>query len=119
MQRYSIFLIVLALGLFTGLYYGWVINPVESISAKTDDLRQDYRSDYVLMAAEIYQSEQNAQAAIDRLDFLNFDNPLEAISLALEFSESQSFEKYDINIISDLDAAIRAWDPRLAATPTP
>ncbi len=117
MQRYSSFLIALAIGLVAGLYYGWVVNPVEGLRASTDVLRQDYRTDYVLMVAEIYQSEQNAQSAIDRLDFLKFENPLEVISLALEFAEAEAFEQADINLISEMDASIRKWEPRLVETP--
>lgn len=119
MQRYSRFLIALAIGLIAGLYYGWVVNPVEGLTASSDALREDYRTDYVLMVAEIYQSEQNAQLAIDRLKFLKFENPLEVLEIALEFADAQAFEPSDIKLISEMDASIRSWDPRLVETQAP
>ena len=119
MQRYSYFLVAIMLGLLAGLYYGWVVNPVEGLQTNSDVLRQDYFSDYVLMVAEIYQSEQNSDLAIGRLDFLKSENPLHAISKALTFSSEEEYPAKDIELITDLDKAIRIWDPRLIETESP
>ena len=119
MQRYLFFLASLALALIASLYYGWVVNPVEGLQSSTDVLREDYFSDYVLMVAEIFQSEQNAELAIIRLAFLKSENPLEAIKIALDFAQKENIPKNDIALIKDLDGAIRKWDPRLIATESP
>lgn len=119
MQRYTYFLVAIMLGLMAGLYYGWVVNPVEGLQSNNDVLREDYFSDYVLMVAEIYQSEQNSDLAIARLDFLKSENPLHAISKALEFSSEEQYPAEDIELITDLDQAIRIWDPRLIETESP
>lgn len=119
MQRYSFFFIAMTVALVGGLYYGWVVNPVEGLQSSTEVLREDYQADYVLMVAEIYQSEQNPDLAIERLAFLNAENPLLLISLAQEFAQDQGYPARDKQFISELDAALRAWDPRLIETFTP
>jgi hypothetical protein len=58
------------LGIATGLLYGWVIDPLEYIDLTPDTLRPGYRSDYVLVVAEVYQAEQNAELAARRLAIL-------------------------------------------------
>ena len=51
MLRWFLFFLSIALGLAAGLYYGWVINPVEYVNTTPDTLRVDYQADYVLMVA--------------------------------------------------------------------
>ncbi len=55
MSRWSKFLIALILGASAGLFYGWVVNPVEYVDIAPQSLRVDYKTDYVLMIAEAYQ----------------------------------------------------------------
>ncbi len=119
MKRYAYFFAALMLGLAAGLFYGWKINPVEGLPSSADVLREDYQADYVLMVAEVYRSEQNADLALDRLELLKAENPLYVISLALEFGEANGFAKADMRRIRQLDEAIRAWEPHLAETPFP
>lgn len=119
MQRYSYFLVTLVLALIAGLYYGWVVNPVEGLQSSSDVLREDYFADYVLMVAEIYHSEQNPDLAIARLNFLQSENPLNVISAALDFARRETLPNRDLTLITDLDAAIRKWDPRYIATESP
>ena len=119
MKRYLFFGLAMLLGLAAGLFYGWVINPVEGLGASSDGLRPDYQADYVLIVAEIYQSEQNPDLAIGRLQFLQEQNPLEAIANALEFANEGNFATADIERIDKLREDIVAWDPRLAETPQP
>ena len=59
MSRWIKFFIVIALGLAAGLIYGWAISPVEYTNTTPDTLRADYRSDYVLMVAEVFHADQN------------------------------------------------------------
>jgi len=118
-MRYLIFAIAIILGLAGGLYYGWVVNPVLVVDTSPDILRADFQADYVLMVAEVYQSEQNAELALERLDFLGADNPLERILAALDFAATSEFSKADISLLSELDSALRKWDPTLEFTSTP
>lgn len=119
MQRYILFAIFIVTGLAGGLYFGWVLNPVQVGDTSPEILRLDFQSDYVLMVAEIYQSEQNPELAIQRLDFLGAANPLEKTTQALDFARRANFASPDILLLEQLDAALRAWDPSLEFTPTP
>ncbi len=118
-MRYLLFGIAILLGLAAGLYYGWVVNPVKVENISPDILREDFRADYVLMVAEIYQSEQNPEQAMDRLTFLRANNPLTSIEQALSFAAESGYAETDFALLSELDKAVRAWDPSLEYTPTP
>ena len=62
-----IILICLAVGVSLGLYYGWVISPVQYTDTDPISLRQSYQDDYVLMTAAIYASDGDLAAARARL----------------------------------------------------
>ncbi|MGB9897013.1 hypothetical protein, partial [Thermanaerothrix sp.] len=57
------FLFTLAIGLGLGLYLGWGVLAAQPNDTSPDSLRADYRADYVLMVAEIYQHEGDPDAA--------------------------------------------------------
>jgi hypothetical protein len=118
-MRYLLFGIAIVLGLAGGLYYGWVVNPVLVVDTAPDILRADFQADYVLIVAEVYQSEQNAERALERLNFLAGGNPLESMTAALDFASTSAHSKSDIALLNDLDSALRKWDPSLEFTPTP
>ena len=63
MPRWIQTLIATAIGLATGLFYGWSIAPVEYIDASPGTLHIDYRSDYAIMVAEAYQNEESLDLA--------------------------------------------------------
>ncbi len=68
--RFVVFLLAIFIGLLAGIYYGWVANPVRYVDTSPDALRYDYKADYVLMVAEIYQQEDNISLAAHRLALL-------------------------------------------------
>ena len=61
------FWIGLILGLAAGLLYGWLLQPVHVTDTGLASLRQDYRTDYVLMVAEAYGGEGGLSLAVQRL----------------------------------------------------
>ena len=119
MSRYIVFGIAILLGLIGGLYYGWVVNPVQGAASAPEQLREDFQADYVLMVAEIFSSEQNPEHAIEHLAFLKAENPLQAVIGALQFARDHDYAQADIRLIRDLNAALQAWDPALVLTLTP
>jgi hypothetical protein len=50
------FLVAIIVGLIGGMYYGWIVNPVKYVNTTPDTLRYDYKADYALMVAEVYQA---------------------------------------------------------------
>ena len=58
MPRWLPPLILAIIGIALGLLYGWVIEPVKFVDTTPASLRADYQTDYVLMVAEAYRSDQ-------------------------------------------------------------
>jgi hypothetical protein len=86
MSRWILFLITVALGMGAGLYYGWRINPVEYIDTRPETLRDDYKTDYVLMVAEAYQAEGDLSLAAQRLALLGSQPPAEIVASAIQYA---------------------------------
>ncbi|NOH04145.1 MAG: hypothetical protein HND47_20315 [Chloroflexi bacterium] len=60
----------LILGAALGLVYGWALDPVEYTDVPPNILREDYRVDYVLMVAEAYRRDFDAETAARRIAVL-------------------------------------------------
>jgi hypothetical protein len=111
MSRWVKFALAILVGLALGLVYGWIINPVEYTNTAPDTLRADYRSDYVLMVAEIYHADQNLDLAARRLAMLGSDDPSVIASQALEYALDNTFPTADIALLQELSAALLTWQP--------
>jgi hypothetical protein len=55
--------LALALGLGGGLYYGWVLAPVQYVDADPASLHEAFKDDYVLMIATAYAGDGDLDAA--------------------------------------------------------
>jgi len=113
MTRWFGFLLAMAVGAAGGLFYGWVIDPVKYIDTTPDALRIDYRSDYVLMTAEVFQVEENLPDAIRRLALLDDASPVQIVSQALEFAEQHGYSPEDLAAMRFLYQALQSWNPVL------
>ena len=111
MSRWLTPLLALLLGIALGLTYGWVVDPVEYVDTTPDSLRPDYRADYVLMVAEAYQSEQDADLAARRLALLGSQAPGERAGRALEQARGVGFAGSDLILMQKLTTAMQAWQP--------
>ncbi len=109
MSRWIIPLLAIILGIALGLVYGWVISPVQYVDTTPDSLRADYRADYVLMVAETYQSEQDADKAVRRLAVLGSQPPGRIAAQGLEDARQVGFSEEDISLIQKLTTAMQAW----------
>lgn len=107
MGRWIRFLIAIMIGIAAGLYYGWVISPVEYVDTSPDTLSIDYKTDYVLMAAEAYQVERDPALAIQRLAVLGGD-PLEMVVQAILSAERRYIDN-DLALMRQLSEALQAW----------
>jgi len=111
MPRWIQILLATAIGLATGLFYGWSIAPVEYIDASPGALHIDYRSDYANMVAEAYQNEGSLDLAARRLALLGSAPPAEIIQEILDSAPSSGFSKEDIEILEELMREIQPWQP--------
>ncbi len=101
-------LIGLFLGAALGLAYGWLIQPVEYINTSPDSLRQDYRTDYILMVAEAYAAERDLELAQVRLAALGPRPAEEIVEEALQYAIDQEFGRTDLTRLNQLATDLRA-----------
>jgi len=110
-RRYFFFFAAILAGLALGIIYGWVINPVVFRNTGMDTLRLDYKTDYVLMVAELYQSEGDLASALTRIAYLEASSPLAFVTTCIEYAEQHDYTREDIDLMwylaSDIDNALR------------
>jgi len=101
------FIIAILLGAAGGLVLGWLYLPSEIGSTRLQDLRADYKADYVLMVAEVYAAEGDIENALALLEELNPENPLRAVQQGLLTAQQMGFENWEMRYIADLELGIR------------
>jgi len=111
-RRYIFFFAAILVGLAIGVIYGWVVNPVVYKHTGMDTLRLDYKTDYVLMAAELYQSEGDLASALTRIAYIEASSPLAFVTTCIDYAEQHNYTREDIDIMwylaSDIDNALKA-----------
>ncbi|MBI5946265.1 MAG: hypothetical protein HY864_18035 [Chloroflexi bacterium] len=110
-------IIAAAIGTVLGLVYGWVIDPIEYTDITPNILREDYRADYVLMAAEAYQSEQDPETAARRLAILGSEAPAQIVTSTLAYAEKNKFTESEIILLKGLLTAMQTYQPQGVAAP--
>ncbi len=111
------FSIALGIGIALGVIYGWVIAPVQYTDAPPNILREDYRADYVLMTAEIYHSEEDAESAARRLAVLGSESPAQITASALQYATNNGFAAGDVLLMQDLLSAMQTYQPQGDSVP--
>jgi hypothetical protein len=115
MQRWIGFLLAIALGIAAGLYYGWVVNPVEYVDTTPDTLRIDYQADFVLMIAEIYQADGNIENAARKLALLG-DTPVEITQKTMEYAAQAGYGHTELTLLTALQDGLQNWNPAVGDT---
>jgi len=110
MSRWTIFILVILLGLGLGLVYGWKINPVSYAETTLNNLRVDYKTDYTLMVAEVYHQNNDLEWALNRLTLLEDPTPLTSVENALRFASQAEYTLPDMFLLRDLHNAIKGID---------
>lgn len=107
-RRAVFFVLCMLAGLAIGLTYGWVINPIQYTDSSLQSLRIDYKTDLILMAAELYQNEGDINLASARLESLG-EAPLpELLEEAVAFADEHQYASTDIQLMEDLASAVEA-----------
>ena len=118
MSRWTKFLIAVILGAVAGLFYGWVVNPVEYVDIAPESLRTDYKTDYVLMVAEAYQVDDDPGLAVRRLALLGSSTPSDIVANALKYALDHEYAAQDIALFQSLGEDLLTWNPNMEI-PTP
>lgn len=100
------FLVVILIGFGIGLYFAWMVYPLRIVDSTYHDLRQDYKTDYVLMVAEVYHKDRKRFDAIIRLDRLDEESTEATIKRAIENAEKLGYPESDVDMLYALNAAI-------------
>ena len=108
-RRWLVISLALLAGLGIGLAYGWFIDPVEFFDLTPDTLRDDYKSDYVLMVAEAYRVEQDPGLAARRLAIFGTQSPADIAASGLVYARANGFSDSDIVLMQELVTAMQAW----------
>lgn len=111
MSRWLRFIIVIIFGIALGLLYGWLIDPVDFVDTTPNTLRADYKADYVLMVAEIYSIDRNAEGAVNRLVFLGEPSPVDGVENAMIFAVDAGYAAEDLRKLRDLSDALAPLTP--------
>jgi hypothetical protein len=112
-RRVIFFVLAILVGLTAGMVYGWEVNPIRFSEMPPDMLRIDYRADVVLMIAELYQVEGDAEKALTRLDFLGDMPTLEMMDEAIRFAEIHNYTPEDMQAMWRLASAIETYLPKM------
>jgi hypothetical protein len=83
MKRWLLFFLVIGVGIAAGLLYGWVVSPVKYVDTSPETLRQDYKTDYVLMVAEAFQTERDTSLALQRLALIRSNPQQDVVQQAI------------------------------------
>lgn len=117
LNRYIWFLLMIIIGAGIGLYYSWFIKPPEFVDAVFPNLRQDYKSDYILMVAEIYDMDHNRLEANHRLDDILDQNETKEwlVQNAIKNAEGLGYDPVDLRKMNQLFEVVTGLKP--TATP--
>jgi hypothetical protein len=111
MPRLRNFLLALLLGLAAGFVYGWLVNPVEFVDTTPEFLNTDYRTDIVLMTAEIYASSGDLNSASLTLGYLFPQTPVLSVSDALVYAQASGYTQPDLALLQNLYTVLQASQP--------
>jgi hypothetical protein len=120
-RRTIFFLTAILVGILLSIGYGWWLRPRLYSQADLSNLRIDYRTDYVLMTAEIYRQENNLEDARLRLQQLGTEPPEFYAREAVISSSQLGYGQADIQILADFLKALSPGSvtPTLIESPQP
>ena len=116
-RRMTWFLIAIALGLTLGLVYGYVLRPVPYENVSMDSLRQDFRTDYILMVAQAYALEHDAALALQRLSRVDAVPGVRLVQETIIAAQQMGYSRLDIEVLAVLMQGLQDYVPPLGGQP--
>jgi hypothetical protein len=105
MRRWIFFTLAILTGIVIGLFYGWVLQPVQYTDTSLKNLGIEYKTDYVLMVAEAYHFDYDSIAAVNRLTRLDSGEILDVIHQAILYAEEAGYNNRDLELMRALQTA--------------
>lgn len=114
MSRLALLLLGALLGVLIGAWYGWVLSPAQYTETAPNQLRAEFRADYVLMTAEVYAKDNDIGAAAVRLSRLGRPDLAALVREVAQAYAAASYPEGDLTLLADLARDLA----RLTAYPT-
>jgi outer membrane PBP1 activator LpoA protein len=114
-RRTFFFLAAILLGGLIGIGYGWWLRPLMYSQADLSNLRVDYRTDFVLMTAEIFHQENNLAEARLCLQQIDSGSPEQTVQKAVISGGQLGYGQADLQLLADLLQALSSGE----MTPAP
>lgn len=111
LQRFAFFLLAILVGAVLGLVIGWQIAPLRSKGATPHSLRQDYKTDFVLMVAEVYHQEGDLVMARVRLGSLGEESPTGYVQEAIAYGGEVGYDPVDLALMLALSEDLKQHQP--------
>ena len=111
-------LIGFALGLVTGLYYSWAVNPVEYVDTAPASLRENFKSDYMALIASAHAYSGDLVRAKARLSLFPDPNPAVTLSQLAQKRLATGRPQSETQALALLAAALGDRPPPQASTPS-
>ena len=118
MARWARFLIAILVGVGLALLYGWLISPIKYVETTPDTLHVQYKTDYVLMIAEVYNADKNLEMAVRRLGALGNTPSTDLVYQTIVFAQKAGYADADLALMQNLLNAVQVLE-FLQETPQP
>lgn len=102
LKRFVFFLLAILIGVVLGVIIGWEIAPVRYTNTGPHTLRQDYKTDFVLMVAEVYFNEGDIAMAMARLATLGEESPVIITQEAIAYAQEAGYNPDDLALMRTL-----------------
>jgi hypothetical protein len=119
-------LVILGLtaGAILGLLIGWVVWPVNYVDTSLADLAPEYKEEYILLVAQVYQVDGDLEKAQARLDELELPNVNQSLAAQIDRYISEGQDEADIRALVALADGLGIASPNMVAylatqTPVP
>jgi len=99
LKRFAFFLLAILAGAALGVFLGWEVAPVRTTENGPHILRQDFKTDIVLMTAEIYHEEGDLAMAMARLGFLGDAPPTVLTQQAIAYAQEVHYSPDDLSLM--------------------
>ncbi len=116
MSRWIFLVLGFGIGLAGGLYYAWLLSPVEYVDTAPDSLRADFRADYLGLIASAYASSGDLVRARTRLALFPELNASAELAELAQQRLADGFAETEASALAQLASALSAGPSR---TPTP
>lgn len=107
-RRLFFFLLFIALGIAAGIFYGWTVVPRQIKETSFNHLRSDYRTDFVLMVAEVYAIENDGARAAARLAPFQSAEPLRLVQEAILTAGQLGYASADVDLLANLARGLQS-----------